>query len=160
MANKNRLRAGEALAAKQRGEAARLAAIPPPLPPEDPDLLLELAKAFRSHQDKLADEAHERGEDSFVIRGEKADLHKFLVFARAWLRGNLPAGFDFSGPVPSIRLQNGEVWPIVSFPAGEVPGIDGAASGGIPINLKTRADGRGDTVQTPAWGVTGVAPPK
>ncbi len=155
MANKNREKASQALAAKRQGEEKRAAAIPPPLPPEAPDLLLELVRAFRSHLDKLAEEAREKGQDTFSISGKRNELHEFLPFARNWLRNNLPAGFDFSGSVPALRFQNGEVWPVVSFPPGEAPGIDGIASGGIPINPQKRTDGRGDTVATPTWGVTG-----
>ncbi len=147
MGNKNRETAARAQAAAQRREEREKLPTAEPKVPEEPDLLLHLWKLYQESPNFSPDVAEDCPTADVVS--------EFITFGRDWLRHNMPAGLDFSGPCAALRFQDGEVLPLVSFPPGEAPGIDGAASGGIPVNASTRTDGRGNTVATPTWGVTG-----
>lgn len=90
----------------------------------------------------------------------KAAGKDFVRFARKVLSENRPIGTDHLSNSLALRLQDGTTVPVINDDADAL--TTGGAPGGILVsgNQKQHSDGRGTTVRTPSFGVTGADPPK
>lgn len=77
-------------------------------------------------------------------------VEQFLAHARETLRKNQPVAMDFLSATPSLRFQDALVLPIVTFPDGPPPGMEGLV-GFRPVGQGTG----GGLAPSRSWGVTG-----
>lgn len=97
--------------------------------------------------------------DMEEVLDETASNKAWVVFvdtARRLFAENQPIGQDNLGQVLSLRFQDGLVLPFCDVPPGTT-GMSGIG-GAMPITQSQPPrgnDGKGTTVRSPSWGITG-----
>ncbi len=84
---------------------------------------------------------------------EIAVIASYLLTARTMFTKNQPIAQDFMGATLSLRFQDGSVLPVCDAPGTELIGGDAGS-----IHVAALHPGKGKTVNSGSWGVTGDQP--